>query len=61
MAALPRALRAAELTMTLAEREGIALDDLLAGSWQLLVRVAAGDPGQLQALVDSTVGPGARA
>ena len=44
VAALPRALRAAELTMTLAEREGIALDNLLEGSWQLLVRVATGDP-----------------
>ena len=57
VAGLPRALRAAELTMTLAEREGIALDDLLTGTWQLLVHVATGDPGQLQALIDSTVGP----
>jgi DNA-binding PucR family transcriptional regulator len=29
----------------------------LSGSWRLLLRVAAGDPRQLEALVDSTVGP----
>lgn len=54
---LPRALRVAELALVLGEREGIGLDELLSGSWRLLLRVATGDPGQLEALVDSTVGP----
>ena len=54
---LPRALRVAELVLVLGEREGLELDELLSGSWRMLLRVAVGDPPQLEALVDSTVGP----
>jgi hypothetical protein len=55
--ALPAALRAAELALVLTEREGIGTEDLLTGSWRLLVRIAATDPPQLEALVHSTIGP----
>jgi hypothetical protein len=51
--ALASALRVAELAL---ELEGVELDQLLGGSWRL---VLAADPHQLQALVDSTVGPAA--
>jgi hypothetical protein len=49
--ALGTALRVAELAL---ELEAVELDDLLTGSWRL---VLATDPHALQALVDSTVGP----
>jgi hypothetical protein len=50
-AALGRALGVAELSAGL---EGVELDDLLGGSWRLLL---ASDAAARQALVDSTVGP----
>jgi hypothetical protein len=52
--ALGRALRVAELAL---ELEEVELDDLLAGSWRL---VLGPDPHALQALVDSTVGRAGR-
>jgi DNA-binding PucR family transcriptional regulator len=55
--ALPRLLRAAEIAMLLGERDGLEPHELLTGSWRLLVHVAAEDAGQLDALVESTVGP----
>jgi sugar diacid utilization regulator len=56
-ARLQRALRVAELGLALAEREGLEPADQLSGSWRLLLGVAARNAGELQALVDSTVGP----
>jgi hypothetical protein len=49
--ALGGALRIAELAL---ELEAVELDDLLSGSWRLLL---ASDPRALEALVASTVGP----
>jgi len=50
-AALGRALHVAELSSKL---EGVELDDLLGGSWRLLL--ASGE-AERRALIDSTVGP----
>ena len=56
---VPTALRVAALSLALVERQhGPAQgDELLAGSWRLLLRVAAADPRELDLLVESTVGP----
>lgn len=54
---LGAALRHAELALALAEREGLAIDELDGGSWRLLLRVAATDPDELVRLVEVTVGP----
>jgi hypothetical protein len=56
-AALPGALRAAELAMVLAEHDGVELDEMLGGSRRLLLGVAARDMPALDALVATTVGP----
>jgi PucR C-terminal helix-turn-helix domain len=56
IAKLWRALRVSELALALGEREAVAVDELLSGSWRLLLGSAAGDPGDLQALIDSTIG-----
>ena len=50
-AALGRALHVAELSSKL---EGVELDDLLGGSWRLLL---ASGKAERRALIDSTVGP----
>ena len=57
IAKLRRALRVSELTLMIGDREGVELDELLSGSWRLLLASAAGEPGELQALVDSAIGP----
>jgi hypothetical protein len=57
VSALGRALRFAELAMTLGERESIEPDVLLSGSWRTLLKVAAGDEREVEELVVTTVGP----
>jgi PucR C-terminal helix-turn-helix domain/GGDEF-like domain len=57
IARLWRALRVSELSLVLGEREDVELDALLSGSWRLLLGSAAGEPQELQALIDSTIGP----
>jgi hypothetical protein len=57
VAALGRALRFAELAVAVGEREDVELDELLAGSWRLLLQVAASDPQEIDALVNATIGP----
>lgn len=55
--ALGRALRFAELALEIGEREPVDADELGAGSWRLLLQVAAADPHEIGALVDATIGP----
>jgi DNA-binding PucR family transcriptional regulator len=55
--ALGRALAAAELALVLGERTGVSHADLLAGSWRVLLRLAVNDRTELEALVDSALGP----
>jgi sugar diacid utilization regulator len=57
IAKLWRALRVSELALVLGEREAVELDELLSGSWRLLLGSAAGEPEELQALIDSTIAP----
>jgi sugar diacid utilization regulator len=57
IAKLWRALRVSELALVLGEREAVELDELRSGSWRLLLGSAAGEPQELQALIDSTLGP----
>jgi hypothetical protein len=56
---VPTALRVAALSVALVERRRgpVQGDELLAGSWRLLLRVAARDPGEMDAVIESTVGP----
>ena len=54
---LGRALAAAELALMLGERTGVSHADLLAGSWRVLLRLAVNDRAELEALVDSALGP----
>ena len=53
---LSRALAAAELALAIGERAEVGHEQLLAGSWRLLIRLATGDPAELDALVQSAVG-----
>lgn len=57
VAALGRGLRFAELALAIGEREKVGIDELLAGSWRLLLQVAASDPREIDALVAATIGP----
>ena len=54
--ALGRALAAAELALAIVERAGVGHEELLAGSWRLLIRLATGDAAELDALVESALG-----
>lgn len=51
------ALLVADIGLLLTERVGVELEELLSGSWRLLAHVAATEPHQLDALIDTTVGP----
>lgn len=57
VASLGAALRYAELAMAVAAADDVAPDALLSGSWRVLLRIAAGDEREIDALVDTTVGP----
>lgn len=54
---LPRSLHIAQLMQALDERESIKIDAMATGSWRVLLHVGATEPGQLDALIDSSVGP----
>jgi DNA-binding PucR family transcriptional regulator len=43
--------------MALGAHEALAADELLRGSWRLLLHVAARDPHEIDALLDATIGP----
>ena len=55
--ALGRALAAAELALVLCERTGVPHSDVLSGSWRVLLRMAVNDRAELEAVVDSALGP----
>jgi len=43
--------------MAIGEREVLDLDELLAGSWRLLLQTAARDPHEIDELIHATIGP----
>ncbi|MEA2242368.1 MAG: hypothetical protein QOD24_1924 [Solirubrobacteraceae bacterium] len=55
--ALGSALRFAELAMILGDHEDLAPDELLAGSWRLLLQAAARDAREIDELIAATIGP----
>lgn len=57
VAELGVSLRFAELASALGQREALGPDELLCGSWRLLLQVAARDPSEMHELVDTTIGP----
>lgn len=57
LAQLGVSLRFAELAVALGRREALGPDELLFGSWRLLLQVAARDPSEMDTLVDTTIGP----
>jgi hypothetical protein len=57
ISALGRALRFAELSMSVGDREEIDLEQLLRGSWRALLKLAAADGREIEELVVTTVGP----
>ena len=57
LGALGSALRFAELAMILGEHEEVAPDELLAGSWRLLLQAAACDAREIDQLIAATIGP----
>ena len=54
---LPRALREAELVLGLVERGAAGLDDVQAGAWRLLTRLAVLAPTEVERLARAAVGP----
>lgn len=57
VAALGRALRFAELAATLAERGDGDPEELLRGTWRLLLWTAARHAPEIEGVIDATVGP----
>jgi DNA-binding PucR family transcriptional regulator len=49
-------MRFAELALALGQRQSLGPDELLLGSWRLLLQVAARDPHEMDELTDTTIG-----
>jgi hypothetical protein len=56
IAELGPAMRFAELALALGQRQSLGPDELLLGSWRLLLQVAARDPHEMDELIDTTIG-----
>jgi hypothetical protein len=57
VSALGRALRFAELAMSVGDEQEIDLEQLQSGSWRSLLKLAAADRREIDELVGTTVGP----